>query len=121
MLIKNVGQRALRVTVRSGHNTSTANAAAVITLAAVADKVHCIHQLQWSYSAAPVAGKLTVTVGGVTTFEVDVTSAGPGGFGLELPGSVNSAVVIILAAGGGTTVGKLNIQYTTEKNVIEHR
>jgi hypothetical protein len=120
MLIKVAGQTALRDTLQSGIHVPAANTAAIITIAGVAGRKHILHQVQWSYSAAPVAGRLTVTVNAITVFDVDVISGGPGGFGLEIAGGTNQAVVITLAAGGGTTVGKLNVQYTTETEGNEY-
>lgn len=89
------------------------NAAAIITLAAVAGQRNIVEAIQWSYSAAPTNGRLTVVDGVTTVLDIDITAAGPGGFGLTIPGSVNSAVVITLAA-GGSLIGKLNAQVTLE-------
>jgi hypothetical protein len=116
MLTKLIGQRALRTTIRSAQETSADNGAATITLAAVASRSHFVHHLQWSYNGSPSAGRLFITSDGVTKFDVDVTTGGPGGFGLELIGGVNETVVITLAAGGAGVIGKLNVQYTTESN-----
>jgi hypothetical protein len=120
MLVKVVGQTALRETVRSAVHVPAAATAAVITIAAVANRKHWIHNIQWSYSADPTGGRITITSGGVTKFDVDVTTGGPGGFGLEIVGGVNEEIVITLASGGGTVVGKLNAQYSTETNVTEY-
>lgn len=91
-----------------------ANTAAIITLAAVADKRHHIAQIIYSYSGAPAGGRLSITDGGVTVFDQDITSGGSLGplqFSNPLRFAVNSAVVITLAAGGGTVVGKLNVHH----------
>ena len=120
MLVKVVGQNALRETVRNAMHVPAGNTAAVITIAAVANRKHWLHNIQWSYSADPTGGRLTVTSGGVTKFDVDIITGGPGGFGLEIVGGVNEEVVITLAAGGGVIVGKLNAQYSTETNTNEY-
>jgi hypothetical protein len=121
MLTKLIGKRALRTTVLSEQQTSADNGAATITLAAVASRAHFVHHLQWSYNGSPSGGRLFITVAGVTKFDVDVTTGGPGGFGLELAGGTNEAVVVTLAAGGAGVIGKLNVQYTTESNRPETR
>ena len=119
MLVKVVGQNALRETVRNALHVPAAATAAVVTIAAVANRKHWIHNIQWSYSADPTGGRLTITSGGVTKFDVDITTSGPGGFGLEIVGGVNEEIVITLASGAGAVVGKLNVQYSTETNTTE--
>jgi hypothetical protein len=96
------------------HATSDANDTAVITLAAATDTIHALDSLQWSYSAAPTGGKLTIAIGGSTVWEVDITAAGAGP-NIIFPKGVyqttgNEAMVLTLAAGGGAIVGKLNAQ-----------
>lgn len=114
MLSKVVGHEAARASVKKANHAPVANTAAVITLAATPSYQHFIHGVQWSYSAAPTGGKLTITVAGSTVFEVDITASGPGGFNFGIPGGTNQAVVVTLAAGTGSIVGKVNAQYTTE-------
>lgn len=95
--------------IRNNTTTSAAGAACSVTLAAVNPGRHIIHSIQWSYTAAPTGGKLTVAVNSVTVKEVDITAAGPGGYNLLVLGGNNQAVVITLAAPGGAVVGKLNV------------
>ena len=87
--------------------------AAVITIAAEAEVVHVLDQIEWSYDAAPTGGRLTVTIGGTTVLDLSITADGPGfiPFPKGLYGTVNQAVVITLASGGGTVVGKINATY----------
>ena len=110
MITRPVGQHSQSEDFVPKFNYPAANTAAVITLAAKENLKNVIHYIQWSYSAAPTGGRLFITFGGVTKFDVDITAAGPGGFDFYLPGIVNEAVVITLAAGGAAIVGKLNAQ-----------
>lgn len=114
MLTRQIEHRIKTEGVLRGFNYPAANTAAVITLSAKDERRHVVHFVQWSYSAAPTGGKLTITRGGVTEFDVDITAAGPGGFNLYFAGKVNEAVVITLAAGGAAIVGKLNAQTTED-------
>lgn len=114
MLAKLFGRTTRRDFLLRASHRPNADTAAVVTLAAVTDLEHVVHNIQWSYSDAPTGGKLTITVAAVIVWEVDITAAGPGGFGMPIAGDDNEAVVITLAAGGGSVVGKLNVQYTTE-------
>lgn len=100
--------------VQAKQHYPAANTAAVITLTAVENRRHTVHFVQWSYTAAPTGGRLTIDVGGVTKFDVDITAAGPGGFNLYIVAGVNQEVVITLAAPGGVVVGKLNAQVTQD-------
>jgi hypothetical protein len=92
-----------------------ANAAVAITFAALADRTHIIWQIDWSYSGAPTGGALTITDGGTTVFQVDISAAGPDSIIFAPPkkAKLNSAVVVTLAAGGAGVVGKLNVAQTT--------
>ncbi len=91
-------------------NAPVANTDAVVTFAASANKAWSITSISWSYDGSPTGGNLTVAVGGVTKFQVDITAAGPGffGLGLGIGGEKNQAVVFTLAAGGAGVSGKLN-------------
>lgn len=120
MLIKLAGQTALRDSILSAIHVPAAATAAVITLAAVAGKKHWLHSIQWSYSADPTGGRLTVVTGVTTRFDVDITTGGPGGFSLEIVADENEAMVITLASGAGAVVGKINAQYSTERDVLEY-
>ena len=116
MLSKLVGHVSNRSAIIKASHYPASNTAAVITIAAVAGFQHFIHGVQWSYSAEPTGGRLTVTVNAVTVWDADVISGGPGGFSFEIPGGTNQAVVITLAAGGAGITGKLNCQHTTESS-----
>lgn len=95
--------------------TSSANAAVAITLAAVTGKRHYLAMVLWSYSDTPTGGRLTVSgLDNSETLDIDIVAAGPGPVLLPpLAGKVGTAMVITLAAGGGTVVGKLNIMTAT--------
>jgi hypothetical protein len=86
-------------------------------LAATTGVRYVIHNIQWSYSAAPTGGKLTVQVGAgpTTVLDLDITAAGPGGYNLVIPGGMSEQIIVGLAA-GGSTVGKLNIQYSVNSD-----
>lgn len=94
-------------------NYATAsNAAAVVTVAAAATKCHAISGLAWSYSGSPTSGMVKIEDGsGTTVFSLDITAAGPGSvlFGKPMRGTVNTALIVTLAAGGGGVVGKVNL------------
>lgn len=94
---------------------ASANGAAAITIAADADEAWILDHVSYSYNAAPTAGKLTISFGGTTEFELDITAAGPevlhfGPQGLSA-GNRNEAVVITLAAAGAAVTGKVAAQY----------
>lgn len=119
MLGKLIGRSTARAAVLLGIHVPAANTAAIVTLAATAGKQHLVLGCQWSYSTSPTGGRLTVTVNAVTKFDIDITAGGPGGFNFSIPGGTNQAVVITLAAGSGACVGKLNVQYVTEREGME--
>ena len=96
-----------------------ANTAAVVTLAAVSDERHAIAQIDFGYAVAvPTAGAaVLLTVSGLNDdgaitytisprVEVGLQSAI---FSEPLIGKVGGAVVVTLAAGGGTSVAELNV------------
>lgn len=94
--------------------TAAANTAVVITYAAKDYGRHALVSLSWSYSAAPVAGGVKVEDGsGNTVFQLDITAAGPNSIIINNPMlmSENKAMIVTLAAGGGSAVGKLNAQH----------
>jgi len=98
-----------KVTPRTA--TSTANAAVSITLAAAAGEFHVLHAIQCGYDSTPAGGEITVTIGGVTVFSEYVSSANEDwGFPQPIYGESNKEMVITLGAGGGTAIGKLNVQ-----------
>jgi hypothetical protein len=114
MLNTMIGQHASPSSVNNVHATAAADTAVVITLAASPGHRHLIHGMQWSYSAAPTGGRLTVADGITTIFDVDITAAADRYDKVisMLKGSINTAMTITLAAGSGTVVGKLNVQST---------
>lgn len=110
MFTRPVGHNALVSDIVKSVHAPAAATAAVITLTAVADRRRVIHNIQWSYSETPTGGLLTITDGGTTVWQIGIPSGGPGGFQLVIPGGINSEMVITLASGGGTCVGKVNVQ-----------
>jgi hypothetical protein len=89
-----------------------ANTAAVVTYNAVAGRQHVISGVAWSYDTDPTGGNLQVEDGaGSTVFSVDITSKGPGfiPFPDGKRGSVNTAMVVTLAAGGAGVTGKVSV------------
>ena len=89
--------------------TPAANTAATVTIAASQAGRRVIRAVVWSYSATPTGGRLTITDGGTTILDIDITVGGPGPVPLEYVAGVNAAVVVTLAAGGGSVVGKLSV------------
>lgn len=91
----------------------SAATAAVVTYAAEAGKKHCISGVAWSYSAAPTGGNLKIEdVSGTTIFSIDITAAGPGIITFPIPkksAAVNTAMIVTLASGAGSVVGKLSV------------
>jgi hypothetical protein len=90
-----------------------ANTAAVVTLAAAGPgNRNVLGQAAWSYDAIPTAGSLTIEDGaGTTIFKVDITDAGPGFFQFipGLRGSINTAMIATLAAGGAAVNGIVSL------------
>lgn len=84
---------------------------AVVTYTAEAAKRHVITGVAWSYSAAPTGGMLTITDDGSEVFKMAITAAGPGSITFPRPkaGGIGTAMVVTLAAGSGTVVGKVNV------------
>lgn len=98
-----------RVTPRTA--TSTANSAIAITLAAVEGETHVLHAIQCGYDSAPTGGTITVTIGGTTVFSEYVSTENEDWeFPQPIYGESNKEMVITLGAGGGTAIGKLNVQ-----------
>lgn len=89
-----------------------ANTDAVITYPAEAGKCHCISGIAFSYDGIPTAGGVKVEDGsGNTVFSMGVTDrgAGPCPFPLPKKGTVNTAMIITLAAGGAGVTGRLSV------------
>lgn len=93
--------------------TSSAGGAAVITLSGVTDVVHILNHLWLSYSDTPTGGGITITIGGATFLDHDITASGPESLPLHRMNddTTGSEVVITLKAGGGSVVSKLTVQY----------
>ena len=95
-------------------NTSTANAAAVITISAPgAGLCLQLNQLTFSYSGAPTNGLLTIQQGSTVIHETAITAAGAGPLvgGYKL--GANTAMTITLAAGGSGVVGRVSASVST--------
>lgn len=92
-------------------HTPAADTAAVVTLAAAGAGVsNVIRGIAWGYSEDPTDGSLKIEDGaGTTVFSVPITAAGPGFIPVFGKGSANTALVVTLAAGGGTCVGSVNV------------
>ena len=91
-----------------------ADTAAVVTYAAAAGLRHVITGITWSYKGAdPTGGNLKVEdVSGTVIFTMDINKEGPGIIVFPVPkrsAAVNTALIITLAAGGGSCTGKLSI------------
>lgn len=87
------------------------NTDAVVTYAAVAGEQHVIGGVAWSYDAAP-AGSLTIEDGaGNTVFVISILSSGENFFLFPRPlrGTVNTAMIVSLTAGGAAVTGKLSV------------
>jgi len=102
----------IRVSTSDVH-APAANTAAVVTYAAsTTGGAHIINGIGYSYSAAPTGGNLKVEDGsGNTVLSLDITEAGTRfiPFQNAVKGSVNTALIITLSAGGGSVVGKLSV------------
>lgn len=114
--VENSGLKTAPAPSTPQHATAAANTAVTQTFAAVAGQSHRLTGLVVSYSAAPTAGRVTVSDGAAVVFEVDVAAAGPVSVPLPaggLQGSVNTAMTVTLAAAGASVVGKVNTARVT--------
>jgi hypothetical protein len=107
MIKRNVLQ--LGPMIRDRKVDAAADTAAVVTIPATPEEYNYIHHVQWSYDAAPTGGKLTIKDGasGSVLWEQAITAAGPGGQDPDELGSLNTATVITLAAGGAGVTGRI--------------
>lgn len=89
------------------------NTSAVVTIPADSTKTHVIHWIAASYLSVPTGGRMTITDGGATIWDHDVTIGGTTFFhNLELENSApNQAMVVTLAAGGLTVKSKLVVGF----------
>ncbi len=93
-------------------NVGAGGAASAITVAAPATgsgKSVLIERVDWSYSAAPTGGGLTVTDGTLTFFSIDITAGGQGSAEINRRITLETNAVVTLLAPGGAVVGKLNV------------
>lgn len=98
---------------------AAAGADAVITIAAVADRIHVVDAIYYSFSAAPASIEtLTVAYAGVTLWQIDIPAAAVDFDPIIFPRGLfsrtaNQAVVITLTGTGGAQVAKVNVSYRT--------
>jgi len=93
-------------------NVGAGGAASAITIvapAASSGRFILIERVDWSYSAAPTGGRLTITDGTSTFFDIDITAAGPGFAEVYRRITKETNAIVTLAAPGGAVVGKLNV------------
>lgn len=93
------------------HVAQASGTACVVTLSALTREYRVVDWISYSYSASPTNGKLTVTIAGVTKYEIDITAAGPDHVDLShapIYGEKNEAVVVTLA--DGTVNQKLTVR-----------
>jgi hypothetical protein len=115
-LVSNLPNASVAATTSNVHAPAAATAA-VLTFAAVEGKRYVLRGVEWSYSATPTGGNIKVENGsGVTVFNADVPAAGANSIVFEPPivGSPNTALVVTLASGAGSVVGKVNARPYTE-------
>lgn len=99
------GDAAMTVTGGSG-------AAATLTIAAPAagsGRFILIERVDWSYTAAPTGGGLTISDGTLTFFNIDITAAGQGSVEVNRRITKETNAVVSLLAPGGSVVGKVNV------------
>jgi hypothetical protein len=101
------------ISITGNRGVAAANTAVTVTKAAVAGKRNVIKGVCVSYSEAPTGGKLTIKDGASDViFECDIIAGGPVVIPGTWKGSIATAMSVVLAAGGGTAVGKVNILET---------
>lgn len=91
-----------------------ADTAVVITYAAKTGFQHVIDQIIAGYDTSPTGGALTIEDGsGNTIFHVHINDALPARltFTPPLMGSEGTAMIVTLAAGGGSAIGHLNCRH----------
>lgn len=117
MKIADISPHALYLTEATWSDTQPAdNAAGTVTISAITVECWVVRQIDFSYDDPPsAAATLTVTAGGTTIYQIDITSGGAGQlhFPLGLHNSTfNEEVVITLLAGGSGIGGSLNVAYS---------
>lgn len=85
---------------------------AAISIPPSASEVFMLKEIHFGYSDTPVGGLLTIEFG-ENTITVPVTQGGAGVISFDhlSPEEANVGIDITLSAGGGTTVGYLNVLY----------
>lgn len=96
-------------------NVPAAATAAVNSITGVPGLRYIVHGIQWSYSAAPTGGRLTIS-DGATLLDLDITEGGPGALAAGIPCDSGATLTITLASGAGAVVGKLNSQVEVSGN-----
>ena len=95
----------------------SADTAAIVTLpAAGAGVSNILGLVNFSYDSDPTGGSLTIEDGaGSTIFKTDITRSGPGPIEFVPPkrGTANTAMIITLAAGGGSVSGIVSVHAWT--------
>lgn len=97
---------------RLATTTAASGADAVITIAADANQFWVLDWIGYSYATTPTNGKLTIAIGGVTVYAVDITAAGPSHIDFHHPlyqEVLGRTMVITLTNGGGAK--NLNVRY----------
>ena len=98
--------------IAANYHAPAADTAAVVTKAAGGDGTfNVVGGIYWSYDDDPTGGGITIKDGATTVFSISITSGGTGFLPFTPPIRVsdNAALVVTLAAGGGTVVGKLSL------------
>lgn len=101
------------------HTTAAANVAVVQTIAAVAGQQHRLSALSVSFTGATGTAELKVENGvGTTVFSVDLVLTAGATYDVTFPegglaGSINTAMIVTLAAGGAGAIGKVNTSANT--------
>jgi hypothetical protein len=98
----------------TAHNTSAANAAALVTIAAPgAGLAIQLNNLFFGYSDAPTSGTLTIASAGLNSIVIPVTSGGAGFLNIPIRANVNTALTVTLSAGGTGLIGYCSAIYST--------
>lgn len=119
LLAQRTGVNRSKKMVAGDRHLPSAATAAVVTYAAVAGQYHVIRGIAYSYDSTPTGGNLKVEdVSGTSVFSIDVPVAGAAVIQFPIPlrsSIVNTALIVTLASGAGSVVGKVNVLgHTTE-------
>ena len=98
--------------------SAAANAQVNLTIAQRAGHNICISGIAWSYNDDPTNGRMWITIGAQTVFDIDITQSGPGFFPFVPPIESQGEVQIHLAAAGAGVIGKLSLlgRWTRRRN-----